>query len=105
MEYLQRNLFYFYPNMPVISGQAQELARELGGQLGLPALAWWYSGFRMMMGWRATKRLAMEVRGVRKQVRTKVDKLLFLIDSGRDLWRLREMKTDFAAPKPLPQYK
>lgn len=105
VEYLQRNLFYFYPNMPEISKQAQQMASELGGQLGLPELRWWYAGFRMMMGWRATKRLAMEVRGVRKHVRTKIDKMLFLIDSGQDLWRLREMKTDFAAPKPLAHFK
>jgi glycosyltransferase involved in cell wall biosynthesis/peptidoglycan/xylan/chitin deacetylase (PgdA/CDA1 family) len=101
VQYLQRNLFYFYPNRPDISKQAQQMASELGGRLGLPVLAWWYSGFRMMMGWSATKHLAMEVRGARKNVRTKIDKMWFLIDSGQDLWRFREMKGDFAAPKSL----
>lgn len=105
VQYLQRNLFYFYPNMPDISREAQQLAAELGGQLGLPPLAWWYSGFRVLMGWRATKRLAMEVRGARKSARTKIDKMLFLIDNGHELWRRREMAVKFATPDPLENYK
>lgn len=105
VDYLQRNLFYFYPNMPDISRQAQQMARDLGGQLGVPTLAWWYSCSRAVMGWRATKRLALEVRGIRKQLKKKADKALFWIDRGQNIWRLGDMKPEVASTKLLAPYK
>ena len=83
VDYLQRNLFYFYPDRADVVSQAQEMARDLGGELGVPSLAWWYSCVRAFMGWEPTKRLAGGVRRVRKSMRKKTDKTLFWIDDRK----------------------
>jgi len=68
VDYLQRNLFYFYPNRPDITKEAQQMARYLGGELGVPHLSWEYSCVKSVIGWRRTKQLAMELRTLRKTV-------------------------------------
>jgi glycosyltransferase involved in cell wall biosynthesis/peptidoglycan/xylan/chitin deacetylase (PgdA/CDA1 family) len=101
LDYLQRNLFYFYPNMPHITRQAQQMARDLRGLLGVPRLAWWYSALKVLIGWRATKRLALEVRTMRKSVKKNADKALFWMDQQGHTWRLGDRKTGVASSKLL----
>jgi len=81
VNYLQRNLFYFYPNRPDITAQADQIARDLGGELGLPHLSWGYSSIRSVIGWRMTKQLAMELRGLRKAANKIFDRVLFSLDN------------------------
>jgi glycosyltransferase involved in cell wall biosynthesis len=101
VDYLQRNLFYFYPNMPHITEQAYQTALDMGGHLGVPRLAWWYSAFKAVMGWGATKRLALEVRTVRKSARKNVDKTLFWVDQQKHTWRLADRNAVVASTKLL----
>src|SRR5205085_3675645 len=42
LTYLQRHLFYFYPEMPEIVQRAERLATDLGGTLQTPRLSWKY---------------------------------------------------------------
>jgi len=81
VDYLQRNLFYFYPNRPDITKEAQQMARYLGGELGVPHLSWEYSCVKSVIGWRRTKQLAMELRTLRKTVNKVIDKTLFSLDN------------------------
>jgi glycosyltransferase involved in cell wall biosynthesis len=83
VDYLQRNLFYFYPNRPDITRQAQQMAKDLGGELGEPHLSWGYSWMRHVIGWRRTKRLALELRTLRKSASKALDKTLFRIENRK----------------------
>jgi len=53
--YLRTSLIYFYPERLDIVKQAEEMARELGGQLGTPGLSWKYSWIETVFGWRIAK--------------------------------------------------
>ncbi len=101
VDYLQRNLFYFYPNRPDITKQAQQMARDLGGELGFPHLSWGYAQIRNVIGWTLTKRLAMEVRTLRKSVRKASDKTLFWIENKNLARRSLQMQTAAVSAKPL----
>lgn len=81
VDYLQRNLFYFYPNRPDITAEAQQLARDLGGELGRPHLSWEYACIKSVIGWKRTKQLAMDLRTLRKSANKLVDKTLFSFDN------------------------
>jgi glycosyltransferase involved in cell wall biosynthesis len=55
LRYLQTSLIYFYPEKPEIVGQAEQIAKELGGELGLPRLSWKYSWMKLLFGWNLAK--------------------------------------------------
>src|SRR5213075_1801251 len=56
LTYLQRHLFYFYPEMPEIMARAQRIASELGGTLKKPSMSWKYAWIQRLFGWPAAKR-------------------------------------------------
>jgi len=101
VDYLQRNLFYFYPNRPDITKQAQHMARDLGGELGVPHLSWGYAQIRNVIGWTLTKRLAMELRTFRKSMRKASDKTLFWVENRNLARRSLQMQTPAVSTKPL----
>jgi len=53
--YLRTSLIYFYPERLDIVKQAEEMAKDLGGQLGTPGLSWKYSWIETIFGWRIAK--------------------------------------------------
>ncbi len=55
LRYLQTSLIYFYPERPAIVKQAEQIARDLGGQLKSPNLSWKYSWMKTMFGWHRAK--------------------------------------------------
>ena len=54
--YLQNWLTCFYPDKPDIVQRAQDLARELGGQLATPSLSWKYAWIQKIAGWDNAKK-------------------------------------------------
>src|SRR5258706_6793963 len=101
VDYLQRNLFYFYPTRPDITKQAQHMARDLGGELGVPHLSWGYSQIRNVIGWNLTKRLALDMCKLRQSVRKASDKTLFWIENKNLARRSLQMQTGPVSAKPL----
>jgi len=55
LKYLQASLIHFYPEKVEIVQQANELARDLGGQLVSPGLSWKYAWMRVVFGWPVAK--------------------------------------------------
>jgi glycosyltransferase involved in cell wall biosynthesis len=55
IKYLQRYLIYFFPERPDIVKQAEQLAADLGGRLGVPRLSWKYAWIQKVFGWTAAK--------------------------------------------------
>ena len=55
VNFLQEALIYFYPERTDIVQQAEQMARELGGELGEPRLSWKYSWMSALFGWRLAK--------------------------------------------------
>jgi glycosyltransferase involved in cell wall biosynthesis len=54
--FLQRYLFYFYPERPETMVQLEDLARSLGGQLQPPRLRQKYVWMQELFGWSVAKR-------------------------------------------------
>jgi PST family polysaccharide transporter len=83
LRYLQTCLIYFYPEKHDIVKQMEELASELGGQLGSPCLSWKYSWMKALFGWRLAKRgqeLLLKLRWSSEKV---WDKALFRLERPR----------------------
>jgi glycosyltransferase involved in cell wall biosynthesis len=55
LRYLQGSLIHFYPEKAEIVQQANEMARDLGGQLVPPGLSWKYAWMKVIFGWRLAK--------------------------------------------------
>jgi hypothetical protein len=55
LTYLRTSQIYFYPERSDIVNQAEEIARDLGGQLGTPGLSWKYAWIKGIFGWRLAK--------------------------------------------------
>lgn len=79
--YLQRNLIHFYPDMPEIVKQAQDLAFTLGGKLGPPQLSPKYFLVKAIFGWHAAKNVAISLRKIRWSATKWFDKALFSIEN------------------------
>jgi hypothetical protein len=60
--------------------QFEELAREIGGELHVPSLAWKYSWIRMLFGWSMAKRVIHLFRRLKWAVVRSFDKVLFIIE-------------------------
>jgi peptidoglycan/xylan/chitin deacetylase (PgdA/CDA1 family) len=56
LNYLRSSQIHFYPDRVDILKQANELAKNLGGQLGTPGLSWKYTWIKSIFGWRFAKR-------------------------------------------------
>lgn len=85
LTYLQACLIYFYPERQDIVKQAEQIARELGGQLGPPHLRWKYSWIVTLFGWWGlAKGLAVFLPRIKWSIEKNWDKALFRIEN-RDL--------------------
>jgi glycosyltransferase involved in cell wall biosynthesis len=83
VKYLQNWMGSFYPERPDIFGQAQEMAKELGGQLVTPALSWKYSWIKAMFGWRLARRAQRFLPNLRWSSVRIWDKALFRVQRRR----------------------
>jgi len=77
--YLQRNIIHFYPERADIIGQAEQLARELGGELQPPHLSWKYSWIKQLFGWTIAKNTALEMRKIKWSLEKSLDKRIFQV--------------------------
>ena len=55
--YLQNWMPHFYLDRPDIFANAQQLAKELGGLVGVPRLSWKYDWVRSLFGWSLARRM------------------------------------------------
>jgi glycosyltransferase involved in cell wall biosynthesis len=83
LQYLRNFLMCFYPERPDIVSQAEEMARQFGGTLGVPALTWKYSWIKTLFGWRAVKSSQRVVRKIRWSVVKRRDRALFRRESKK----------------------
>jgi hypothetical protein len=60
--------------------QSEEQAREFGGELHIPSLAWKYSWIRMLFGWSMAKGATHLFRRLKRAVVRSLDKVLFKIE-------------------------
>jgi hypothetical protein len=74
----------FYPERLDIFRQAEEMSRNLGGQLEVPRLSWKYSWIKALFGWRLARRAQWSLPSLRWSLVRLWDKALFRI-GGRSL--------------------
>jgi glycosyltransferase involved in cell wall biosynthesis len=77
LKYLERYLIYFYPDKTAILEKANDLAKELGGELSPPALKWRYSIIKQALGWRIAKRSLRLIPTFKMLIVKNWDKLLY----------------------------
>jgi GT2 family glycosyltransferase len=85
LRYLQNCLIYFYPEMVHIVKQAQQLARDIGGQLGPPRLSWKYFWLKSCFGWRLAKRSQIFLLTFRWSAARSWDKVMSRLERRRRL--------------------
>jgi glycosyltransferase involved in cell wall biosynthesis len=83
VKYLQNWMVFFYPERLDIFRQAEEVARELGGQLVAPRLSWKYSWIKAIFGWRAARRAQLSLPSLRWSLVRLWDKALYRIEGRR----------------------
>jgi glycosyltransferase involved in cell wall biosynthesis len=83
VQYLENWLPIFYPEYPDIVRQAENMARELGGQLRVPHLSWKYSWIQAVFGWRLAKRARVVLPNIRWSAARLWDKALLQIDNRK----------------------
>jgi glycosyltransferase involved in cell wall biosynthesis len=83
VQYLQNWLIIFYPERMDIVAQAEQMARDLGGQLRLPHLSWKYSWIISMFGWPLAKRAQLLLSQIKWSLARYWDKTLFRIESRK----------------------
>lgn len=83
VKFLQNWMFNFYPERLDIFEQAEEMARNLGGQLEIPHLSWKYSWIRAIFGWRIARRAQLFLQNLKWSLVRRWDKTLFRIERGR----------------------
>ncbi|HXY51056.1 MAG TPA: oligosaccharide flippase family protein [Terriglobales bacterium] len=79
LEYLRDSLIYFYPERPDIVSQAEQLALEMGEELGAPRVSWKYAWMGRLFGWRHVKPAQEFVRNLRLPLEKHLDQLLYYI--------------------------
>jgi hypothetical protein len=79
--YLRDQLIYFYPENCHIVKQAEEIAADLGYELGDPPLSWKYSWIKALFGWRLAKPTQLILRRFRWTLERHLDKALFLMEN------------------------
>jgi glycosyltransferase involved in cell wall biosynthesis len=82
IRYLRNWLISFYPERFDIVKQVEQMAMDLGEQLGPPSLSWKYSWVREIFGWNLAKRFQISLRKTRWQGEKFLDKTLFHIEKG-----------------------
>jgi glycosyltransferase involved in cell wall biosynthesis len=83
IRYLQNWLIHFYPEKLDIVKQAQQMARDLGGQLEPPRLSWKYSWIRAVFGWPLAKRAQISLPNLKWSWLRFLDKTLFRLERRR----------------------
>jgi len=81
--FLQNWMVCFYPERLDLFGQAEEMARNLGGQLKAPRLSWKYSWIKAIFGWRLARRAQLSLPTLRWSLVRHWDKALFRIEGRR----------------------
>ena len=81
VKFLQNWMEFFYPERLDIFGQAEEMAKALGGQLEAPRLSWKYSWIKALFGWRIARRAQLFLRNLRWSLVRSWDKTLFRIEN------------------------
>jgi glycosyltransferase involved in cell wall biosynthesis len=77
--YLQTWMVYFYPERKDLFRQAEQLARDLGGELHIPPLSWKYNWINALFGSYAAKRAQITLPRLRWSAACAWDRLLFRI--------------------------
>jgi glycosyltransferase involved in cell wall biosynthesis len=83
LNYLQTSFIYFYPEHPEIVREAEETARELGGELVPSPMSWKYSWIEKAFGYTAAKRARFQLPQVKQSLVRTWDELLFRIEDRR----------------------
>jgi len=81
--YLQNWLSSFYPERPDLVEKAQQLAKELGGNLTPPQLSWKYSWIRALFGWNAAKMAQLRYNEIKEASIRRWDKLMYDLEPSR----------------------
>jgi glycosyltransferase involved in cell wall biosynthesis len=81
LSYLRTWLPYFYPQRADILKELDELARRLGGQLGIPALPRKYVWIQKTLGWDAAKTAQITYNHVKESAMAAWDKAMFRLES------------------------
>ncbi|HYU45499.1 MAG TPA: glycosyltransferase family 2 protein [Terriglobales bacterium] len=81
VKYLQTSLICFYPERSDIVRDAQQLARDLGGQLEVPRLSWKYSWIEAVFGYRLAKRAYLRLPQIKRALLRAWDKALLRIET------------------------
>jgi glycosyltransferase involved in cell wall biosynthesis len=74
-QFLRNSLVFFYPDQQSILREAEQLASELGGTLGIPRLPKKYALIRQIAGWQAARSFQIRVQNLRQELEIKVDEL------------------------------
>src|SRR5262249_19091472 len=80
VKFLQNWMVYFYPERLDIFKQAEEMSRNLGGQLEIPRLSWKYSWIKTLFGLSPAKHAQITLPRLRWSVARRWDKALFRIE-------------------------
>jgi glycosyltransferase involved in cell wall biosynthesis/O-antigen/teichoic acid export membrane protein len=80
VQYLQGWMTLFYAERLDIFMRAQEMARDLGGHVAVPAFARKYAWIERRLGWRQAKRAAALLRAIRWSAARRLDKVLYQLD-------------------------
>jgi GT2 family glycosyltransferase len=81
--YLQRRLIYFCPDRPDLAQAAEQMARDLGGQLAPPQLSWKYSWIKAITGWGLAQKASLSLRRSKSSAKRLVDKTLFRLENRK----------------------
>jgi glycosyltransferase involved in cell wall biosynthesis len=80
VKYLQTLLVFFYPDRLDIVKQAEQMARNLGGELEFPRLSWKYSWIKAIFGWPLAKRAQVFFPRMKLSLVRLSDRMLFNIE-------------------------
>ncbi len=76
VKYLQDSFFYFYPDNMELVTKAQDMARNLGGELLLPRLGWKYAWIKELFGWKIAKNVCFSIPGIKTALKMNYCRLL-----------------------------
>ena len=83
LQYIRSWLLCFYPERGEILSQAERMAMEFGGHLGVPGLSWKYSWVKKVFGWHVAKTAQRLSRKSRWYMEKRLEKLLISIDKPK----------------------
>jgi hypothetical protein len=81
VKYLQNWLIFFYPERLDLVRRAEQIARDLGGELTIPYLSWKYSWIKSFFGWNMAKHAQVLLPRVKWALARNWDKALFRIEN------------------------